>query len=124
MPRTFTLEAANALLVELRPQVEEMLRIRAQIIARQPEVWPALQRAAGNGGSLAASRLVSEFARLDSLVRHIQSLGVIVKDLNTGLLDFPALRDGREVYLCWRYGEAEIAFWHETDAGFSGRQPL
>jgi hypothetical protein len=49
---------------------------------------------------------------------------VLIKDINTGLLDFLALKDGREVYLCWQYGEGDIAFWHEVDAGYAGRQPI
>jgi hypothetical protein len=48
----------------------------------------------------------------------------LIKDVNLGLLDFPALKDGREVYFCWQYGEGEIAFWHEIEAGYAGRQPI
>jgi hypothetical protein len=68
--------------------------------------------------------MVQDFERLDVLVHQIQDLGVLIKDINLGLLDFPALKDGRGVYLCWRYGEGEIAYWHEIEAGFAGRQPI
>jgi hypothetical protein len=51
-------------------------------------------------------------------------MGVLIKDINTGLLDFPSIRDDHEVYLCWLYGEERIAFWHEIDAGFAGREPI
>jgi hypothetical protein len=51
-------------------------------------------------------------------------MGCILKDINTGLVDFPTVRKGREVFLCWQHGEPEIAFWHDVDAGFAGRQPL
>ena len=61
---------------------------------------------------------------LDKLLHRILDTGAQVKDINTGLLDFPALRNGHEVYLCWKYGEDQIAFWHEVDAGFAGRQPI
>jgi len=64
------------------------------------------------------------FDRLDDLLHHILATGAQVKDINTGLLDFSALKDGREVYLCWRYGEEEIEYWHEVEAGFAGRQPI
>jgi hypothetical protein len=124
MAQYFTLEEANATLNVVRPLVEQILSIRQAILDRQPEVWPALEKAAGNGGGPAASLLAVEFDRLDALVRKIHALGVQLKDINLGLLDFPALREGREVYLCWKYGEDEIRYWHEVDAGFSGRQPL
>ena len=124
MARYFTLEEANQVLEEIRPLIEMMLEIRAAIIERQPQAWPAVQKAAGNGGGLAASQLVDEFGRLNKLVHQVQNKGVLIKDINTGLLDFPTLRDGREVYLCWRYNEPSIQYWHEIDAGFAGRQPL
>jgi hypothetical protein len=104
--------------------MKEILKIRQDIIAKRPDLWPVLQRAAGNGGSRVASEMAEEFARLDALVRRIQATGAILKDINLGLLDFLSKRDGREVYLCWRYGEDRIEFWHELHTGYSGRQPL
>jgi hypothetical protein len=68
--------------------------------------------------------MVKDFERLDTLIHEILETGVQIKDINIGLLDFPTLRDGHEVYLCWKYGEGDIAFWHEVDAGFAGRQPI
>lgn len=124
MPRYFTLEEANSMLETIRPLVEEIMRIHAGIVRRQPEAWPAVERAAGNGGSRAASLLVPEFDRLRSLVHQVQWEGILIKDMGIGLLDFPSLRDGREVYLCWQHGEPNIRFWHDIDAGFAGRQPL
>ena len=124
MSRHFTVEEANAALNEIRPLVEEIMRIHQVVITRQPEAWPAIERAAGNGGNRAASELVPEFERLRRLVHRVQDEGAILKDLGTGLLDFPALRDGREVYLCWKYGEESILFWHDIDTGYMGRQPI
>jgi hypothetical protein len=124
MPRYFTVREAEDLLAELRPIVGEIMQIHSRILEKRPEAWPAIQRAARNGGSKAASLLVPEFDRLRTLVHHIQDQGVIIKDMGVGLLDFPCLREGREVYLCWRYGEHGIKFWHEIDAGFTGRQPI
>ena len=121
MPKYFTLQDANEALAAIRPLMEEIQKIRQAILARKPEVWPVVERAAGNGGSQAASKLVKEFERLDALVHQIQATGALFKDINLGLLDFPALKDGREVYLCWKYGEEEIAFWHEIEAGYAGR---
>lgn len=124
MPRYFTLEEANALLIEIRPMVEQIMRIHGVVVKRQPEAWPAIARAAGNGGSRAASQLVPEFEHLRTLVHQVQDQGVIVKDMSEGLLDFPSLHEGREIYLCWKYGEEQIDFWHDVDAGFMGRQPI
>jgi hypothetical protein len=122
--RYFTLDEANHLLSEIRPLVRKILAIRAGLIAQRPEIWPIIEKAAGNGGSQTASQVTGEFDKLDAAVHAIQDHGVLVKDINTGLLDFPHLLDGREVYLCWRYDESEILYWHETNVGFDGRQPL
>jgi len=124
MPRYFSLEQANAALTIIRPIMDEVQFIRLEIINSQPEVWPVIQKAIGNGGSRAASRMAQNFERLDKLVHQIMDTGAILKDINTGLLDFPALRDDHEVYLCWQHGEQRIGYWHEIDAGFEGRQPL
>lgn len=123
-PRYFTLEQANAVVKLIRPLVEEMLAIRNAIIARQPQAWTVVEKAAGNGGSKEASQMVVEFERLDNLARQIRVTGAILKDINTGLVDFPTLREGREVYLCWRYGEGDIEYWHEIETGFAGRKRL
>ena len=122
--RYFTLEQAQATLDIVRPLVSEILEIRQSILKRQPEVWPVLAKAAGNGGSKVASEIAQEFSRLDQAVRAILMTGALLKDVNIGLVDFPALLDGREVYLCWKYGEEKVSYWHEIDGGFSGRTPL
>ena len=70
------------------------------------------------------SQLAREFGRLDWLVHSILDTGAEIKDLDAGLIDFRALRQDHEVYLCWKYGEDKIRFWHEIDAGFAGRQPI
>ena len=124
MPHYFTLEEANETLNFIRPLVDEIQDIRQRILAKQPEAWPAIQKSVGNGGNRALSSMVQDFERLDELIHLIQGADVLIKDINLGLLDFPALKEGREVYLCWQYGEGEIAFWHEVEAGFAGRQPI
>jgi hypothetical protein len=124
MPQYFTLQQANETLTIIRPIMDEVQAIRRKILAKQPEAWPAIEKSAGNGGNKALSRMVQDFERLDALIHRILDTGVLIKDVNQGLLDFPALRDGREVYLCWKYGEGDIAFWHEIHAGFAGRQPI
>ncbi|HXF84296.1 MAG TPA: DUF2203 domain-containing protein [Anaerolineales bacterium] len=124
MPRYFTLQEANEALAIIRPMVEEMMAIGENIRAHQPELWSAVQNSAGNGGNPTLSKILPEFDRLDALLHRAQAMGVEIKDLTIGLVDFPALRYGRVVYLCWKYGEESIQFWHEVDAGFAGRQPI
>ena len=124
MPKYFTLQQANDALESIRPWIDEIHTIRQQILVHQPEIWSVMEKSAGNGGNPTLSRLVRTFDRLDALIHSVQDLGVLIKDVNTGLLDFPALRNGREVYLCWKYGEGKIEFWHEVEDGFAGRQPI
>ena len=124
MPRYFTLDEASATLAVIRPLLAEIQEIRQAILEKQPEVWPVLAKAAGNGGSQAANQVEHEFNRLNQLVHRVQATGAVLKDLDLGLIDFPALRDGREVYLCWKFGEDRIRYWHDLDSGFAGRQPL
>jgi len=122
MPHYFTPLQANDVLDVIRPLVEEILRIRADVMEHQPELWPAIQRSVGNGGSAALSKLFMDFERLDQMVHRIQEVGVHIKDLSVGLMDFPALYEGREVCLCWRFGEERVEYWHEMDSGFASRQ--
>ena len=124
MAKYFTLQEANETLTIIRPLMDDVQAIREKILAVQPEAWPAIEKSAGNGGNQALSRMVDDFEKLDTLIHEILDTGVQIKDINTGLLDFSAMKDGREVYLCWKYGEGNIAFWHEIDGGFAGRQPI
>jgi hypothetical protein len=122
--RYFSLQEANEALKIIRPLMDEVQAIRQKILKNQPEAWPAIEKSAGNGGNRALSNMVQDFEKFDILIHRIQDTEVLIKDVNLGLLDFPALKDGREVYLCWQYGEGDIAFWHEVEAGYAGRQPI
>lgn len=124
MPRYYTVDEANALLPEVRQIVGTMLRAREAIVAARPEVWPVLEKSVGNGGSKKAGELIFEFEKVQTSAKKLTELGLQLKDINTGLVDFLSLRDGREVYLCWRYDEPSVAHWHDLEAGFAGRQPL
>jgi len=124
MPRYFTLPEANEALISIRPWMDEVQTIRSEILVHQPEIWSVMEKSAGNGGNPTLSRMVKTFDRVDALIHNIQDTGVIIKDINTGLLDFPAIKDEREVYLCWKHGEGDIAFWHEIEDGFVGRQSI
>ena len=122
--RYFTLPEANETLNLIRPLMDEVQAIRLKILKNQPEAWPAIEKSAGNGGNRGLSHMVQDFEKFDALIHRIQATDVLIKDINLGLMDFPALKDGREVYLCWQYGEGDIAFWHEIEAGYAGRQPI
>ena len=121
--RHYSLEEANAAL----PRVAELLvtlRAANERLGDQ-EARDALGEAApGNGGG-EPGRTVSEgFLAMREAILELREREIVLRDLHRGLVDFPALRDGREIYLCWEEGEAEIGFWHEPDAGFGGRRPL
>jgi hypothetical protein len=131
LARTFTPEEANALLPTVRPLVEAMVEAKRVLDEAQAAADDVSARISGNGGGLPPAQLAEvhdEVARraaeLASVLEEIQELGVLVKDLDTGLVDFPSVRDGRDVLLCWHLGEDEVAFWHGYEDGFAGRQPI
>jgi len=122
MPHYFSPQEANNALIVIRPMLDEMMQIGEKIRSHQPELWEMVQKSAGNGGNPELSKLLKDFDRLDELIHKIQDMGIYIKDLMIGLIDFPSLRDGREVYLCWQFGEGDIAYWHEIETGFASRQ--
>jgi hypothetical protein len=129
--RTFTPDEANAALDEVRPLVERLVDARADLLAAQARQAEVAARVGGNGGGfeprLAAS-LATALADAETALREalesLDELGVVVKDLDAGLVDFPSERDGELVLLCWQLGEERVAWWHTLEAGFAGRQPL
>ena len=119
--RVFSVEEANALLpylapalVELREKVEQATEIKVRIT----------RAATGNGWSADRDRWDRTLARVAELMGRLEEWGVELKDVSTGLVDFPTTREGRAAYLCWRLGEPEIAHWHFVEDGFPGRRPL
>ena len=129
--RLFTVEEANEALATIRPLAEEMVRRRRAILAAVEQRAQIARTAAGNGAGLDPRKIDAldalagrERDALARCVSKIQEAGVQVKDLDTGLVDFPSLRGGEEILLCWRVGEPEISWWHTSEAGFSGRRPL
>jgi hypothetical protein len=130
-PRIFTPDDANAALSELRPLVEAMVEGKRALDDAQERRDDIAQRIAGNGGGIPPAELgaleaaVEEAAKtLAGTIGEIQALGVLVKDLDTGLVDFPGQRAGQDILLCWQLGEDEVAFWHGLEDGYAGRQPL
>ena len=130
MPRYFTRAEAEALLPRVEPLLREMQDLRAELAAHEELLAGQRAKAQGNGhsGLGDGARRHAEIAELGERVMQriaeIDELGITVKDLDLGLIDFPCLRDGHEVYLCWKLGEPGIDWWHEIDAGYAGRQPL
>jgi hypothetical protein len=130
-PRYFTPEEANAQLERVRPAAEALVEHRRAMAGVARERARFVQRIAGNGGDFDPQEpreLEEQFDRegqaVARCVQELEKLGVQVKDLDRGLVDFPALRDGEEVLLCWQVGEDEVAFWHGLEEGFAGRKPL
>ncbi|MBX5492055.1 MAG: DUF2203 domain-containing protein [Chloroflexi bacterium] len=130
--RYFTVEEATALLPRLTALLTELRERRRALLAKeleQQERYRTRVRVNGHarGGEEFAERqaaIEADLAALNQGVQAVTALGVELKDIETGLVDFPSWREGRVVYLCWRLGEPTIAWWHEVDAGFAGRQPL
>jgi hypothetical protein len=121
--RHYTLEEASELLPRVVALIERMRVARSRLGDR--EAREALSQAGPTNGGGSPGRTVSEgFLELRDSMIELRQLDVVLRDLDRGLLDFPSLRDGREVYLCWQEGEDAIGYWHEPEAGFSGRRPL
>jgi hypothetical protein len=121
--RHYSVDQANAALPWVRERIERLRAARDGFA--DEEARDALGEATpGNGGG-APGRVVSEaFVELQAAANELDAMEVIVRDLERGLVDFPAILENREIYLCWEEGEDEIGYWHETDAGFSDRQDL
>lgn len=127
----FTAAEANAALPLVRAIVRDIaelardLRDRHERLTRvRPGQRGALSEAAQEEVHLAEVEIERDRERLQEYERELKELGVELKDYFTGLVDFPCRMDNREVYLCWRLGEPEVAYWHELEAGFAGRQHL
>ena len=120
----FTVEEANALLPRLEPLMKRLLSRRARASRLAQQLTDQLADYRSNVGSAELSTLTQDFAAIERLIHEIQSYGVVLKDVNAGLLDFLSERNGRDVFLCWRFGEAKIEYFHELHKGFAGRQQI
>jgi hypothetical protein len=132
MSKRFTLTEAESLLPELEIVMREAVSLKAQRQEAEQALQSFAERVAMQGGVMVdretvlqnRARLNRSGERLKEALEKLQEFGCVVKDLDIGLVDFPTLFHGREVYLCWRLGEAGIRFWHGVDEGFSGRKPI
>lgn len=129
--RLFTPAEANSALPEVREAAERLVALRGRMRVLDRQQRELVTAIGGNGGGYAANDLNAAQEELRGLseaasacVDRLDDLGVIVKDLDVGLLDFPSERDGETVLLCWRVGEERVAFWHGLTDGFAGRRPI
>lgn len=121
--RHFTRDEANAMLPRLRPMLEKLIKAKSELT--DAEAHEALSDAApGNGGGDPGRQVGEGFLEVRSILGALEESGIVIKDIDRGLIDFPAVLDDREVFLCWELGEDEVAYWHDLESGYGGRHPL
>ena len=132
MAKRFTLTEAESLLPEIDSIMREAVALKSKYLEAEEAIQTFAQRVAMQGGVLVDRSTVLENRaerdrhgeRLKTAVERLQDFGCVIKDLDIGLVDFPTLFHGREVYLCWRMGEPGIGYWHGVDEGFAGRKQI
>jgi hypothetical protein len=124
--KLFTIQEANALLPSVRVILAKIQRAHRRLTLYRDEARKAAQAAEQGGGGIEQGvAYAAVLTELTSEMTELDTLGVQLKDFERGLIDFPSLRDGRVVLLCWQLGEGdELEWWHDVDAGFAGRTPL
>ena len=121
----FSVEEANSVLEELSSIVKELVELKNSIEVNVPKLKPVMKKLGSNGGGHKDLNLhLVSIKKMEELINTLNAAGCILKDVNQGLIDFPHLKDGREVYLCWKLGEKRVSYWHEVDAGYAGRKPI
>jgi hypothetical protein len=113
----------------VRPLAERLVAVRAKLRELEDEQREVVHIIAGNGSGYAVGEARGEdfsalATELETTLEALLEFGVDVKDLDSGLIDFPSLRHGEEVLLCWQVGEESVEYWHDHEAGFTGRQPI
>jgi hypothetical protein len=121
--RHFTREEANALIPQLTTLLDQLREAKDELT--DTEAHEALSEAApSNGGGEQGRQVGVAFLEVRRLLETVEEAGIVLRDIDRGLVDFPALFEGREVYLCWEAGEDEVGYWHELEGGYGGREPL
>lgn len=121
----FTVEEANALIPFLREKFAQIHALLPPLIERREKMKPIFRAARRNGGGGGDSRYLDLSLQVQRHIAEILQKGVLIKDLERGLVDFPALRGDQEVFLCWELKEAdEVRYWHDLFSGYAGRRPL
>lgn len=122
--RFFTLEEARKLLPSINEWMEKARSLASCLDRYREAVAKFAANSQMNQGGPEGTAYFTDLIRLQNYLVQIQNSGCVVKSIEEGLVDFPHLKNGREVYLCWKYGEDDIRFWHEVDGGFGGRIPI
>lgn len=122
--KTFTVSEARSLLPRIRKLMKRISAQRAMLKSLNSDIERARKKAELCGGSVFGATYLTQISKFGRAVGEVESLGVQIKDYDTGLIDFPCEYEGRIVLLCWKIGEEEISYWHEIEAGFAGRQLL
>ena len=122
--KLFTLDEANAFVPQLLDLVPRIQKLSVSLNNDFSDIKNAREKAKWNGGSDQGVDYLNAVLKYNDLMHRIEGMGCEVKGIREGLVDFPSLREGREVYLCWRMPEKEILFWHHLNTGFSGRKPI
>ncbi len=123
--KLFTVNEANSLLPLVAPKLSEIQRLYVLIESFRSEARAAAGASGFGGGMQGGSGYVKTLYKVGKLTTEIHEDGIEIKDPTIGLIDFPSMRGGRVILLCWKLGETEeLAWWHETDGGIAGRQPL
>jgi hypothetical protein len=121
--RHFTREEANALLPQLTTLLTRLREAKDELT--DAEAHEALSEAAPtNGGGEQGQQVGVAFLEVRRLLEVVEQAGIVLRDIDRGLVDFPAVVEGHEVYLCWELGEDEVAYWHELGGGYGGREPI
>lgn len=121
----FTPKDVNKILLEIQKQFSQIILLRNKVISLQEDLQKITNEGSKLGTFIAKKQeLNREVSRLYKEIEGLEKQGVMIKSVDDGLLDFPSLRFDEEVWLCWKYGESEIKFWHGRDEGFMGRKPL
>jgi hypothetical protein len=121
----FTPLDANKILPEIQKQFSQIILLRNKVISLQEDLQKITNEGSKFSNFIAKKQeLNSAVSRLYKEIEGLEKRGIMIKSVDDGLLDFPSLRFDEEVWLCWKYGESEIKFWHGRDEGFMGRKPL
>ena len=121
--RHFSREEANALLPQLTALLSQLQEAKDELT--DTEAHEALSEAAPtNGGGEQGRQVGVAFLEVRRILETVERAGIVLRDIDQGLVDFPALMGGREVYLCWELGEDEVGYWHDLEGGYGGREPL
>ena len=121
----FTPLDANKILPEIQKQFSQMILLRNKVISLQEDLQKMANEESKFSNFIAKKQELNRaVSRLYKEIEGLENRGIMIKSVDDGLLDFPSLRFDEEVWLCWKYGESEIKFWHRRDEGFMGRKPL